>query len=170
MLASTGCFAAFAVLGRRAFPVYGTLPILAGMTTWGTAALLPAAVAELLLVRPAALGLGDVALVLYLGVGCSALTYGLWGYALRHLEAGRAAIFDNLIPVVGLAAAVAVLREDPTAWHLGGGALVVAGVLLATRTTTAPTAPATGRRFASGTGPRGLCPSSRRRQQAQADA
>ena len=32
VLASAGCFAAFVVLGRRAFPAYGTLPVLAGMT------------------------------------------------------------------------------------------------------------------------------------------
>jgi drug/metabolite transporter (DMT)-like permease len=131
VLASTGCFAAFVVLGRRAFPVYGTLPVLAGMAAWGTAALLPAAAVELWLSRPAAIGPGEAALVLYLGAGCSALTYGLWGYALRHLEAGRAATFDALIPVVGVASAVLVLREAPLAWHLAGGALVVAGVWLA---------------------------------------
>jgi drug/metabolite transporter (DMT)-like permease len=31
VLASTGCFAAFVVLERRAFPAYGTLPVLAGI-------------------------------------------------------------------------------------------------------------------------------------------
>lgn len=131
VLGSTGCFAAFVVLGRRAFPVYGTLPVLAGMATWGTAALLPAAAVELWLTPPAAIGPGQVALVLYLGAGCSALTYALWGYALRHIEAGRAATFDTLIPIVGLVTAVVVLREVPLAWHVAGGALVVAGVWMA---------------------------------------
>jgi drug/metabolite transporter (DMT)-like permease len=128
VLASAACFAAFVVLGRRAFPAYGTLPVLAGMAAWGTAALLPAAALELWAARPAAPGPDQAALVLYLGAGCSALTYGLWGYALRHLEAGRAATFDALIPVVGVAAAVLVLREAPLGWHLAGGALVAAGV------------------------------------------
>lgn len=128
VLASTVCFAAFVVLGRRAFPVYGTLPVLAGMAGWGTAALLPVAVAETWLTRPATIGPGEMALVLYLGAGCSALTYALWGYALRHLEAVRAATFDTLIPVVGIGAAVLVLREAPLLWHVAGGALVVAGV------------------------------------------
>jgi drug/metabolite transporter (DMT)-like permease len=128
VLASTACFAAFVVLGRRAFPAYGTLPVLAGMAAWGTAALLPTAAVELWLTGPSAVGPGEVALVLYLGAGCSALTYALWGYALRHLEAGRAATFDALIPVIGIAAAVLVLREAPLALHLVGGALVVAGV------------------------------------------
>jgi drug/metabolite transporter (DMT)-like permease len=131
VLASTGCFAAFVVLGRRAFPVYGTLPVLAGMAAWGTAALLPVAVVESWLTRPAAVGMGEVALVIYLGAGCSALTYALWGYALRHLEAGRAGTFDTLIPVVGIVTAMLVLREAPMVWHLVGGALVVTGVWLA---------------------------------------
>jgi uncharacterized membrane protein len=119
------------VLGRRVFPVYGTLPVLAGMAAWGTAALLPVAFIESWLTGPPAIGAGEAALVLYLGAGCSALTYGLWGYALRHLEAGCAATFDTLIPVVGLVSAVLVLREAPLVWHMVGGALVVAGVWMA---------------------------------------
>jgi drug/metabolite transporter (DMT)-like permease len=131
VLASTGCFAAFVVLGRCAFPVYGTLPVLAGMAARATAALLPVAAVESWLTRPAAIGMGEVALVIYLGAGCSALTYALWGYALRHLEAGRAGTFDTLIPIVGIVAAVLVLQESPLVWHLVGGALVVTGVWLA---------------------------------------
>jgi drug/metabolite transporter (DMT)-like permease len=134
VLGSAGCFAAFVVLGRRAFPAYGTLPVLADMATWGTAALLPAAAVESWLTQPttlAAIGPEQLALVLYLGIGCSVLTYALWGYALRHIEAGCAAVFDTLIPVVGVAAAVLVLREAPLVWHLLGGALVAAGVWMA---------------------------------------
>ena len=72
-------------------------------------------------------------LVLYLGAGYSALTYGLWGYALRHLEASQAGVFDNVLPVVGVAAGLLVLRERPIIWHLAGGALVIAGVWLTSR-------------------------------------
>ena len=131
VLASSACFAAFIILGRRAFPVYGTLPVLAGMAAWGTAALVPAAAVELWSTRPTAVDAGAVAMVIYLGAGCSALTYALWGYALRHIEAGRAATFDALIPVVGILAAVVVLREAPLANHVAGGALVLASVFVA---------------------------------------
>jgi drug/metabolite transporter (DMT)-like permease len=130
VLTSTGCFAAFVVLGRRAFTVYGTLPVLADMAAWGTAALLPVAAVESWLIRPAAIGTAEVALVVYLGAGCSALTYALWGYALRHVEAGRAGTFDTLIPVVGIVTAVLVLREALLGMHVVGGALVVTGVRL----------------------------------------
>lgn len=79
------------------------------------------------------MGPEHLAVVIYLGAGCSALTYALWGYALRHIEAGRAATFDALIPVVGTAAAVLVLLEAPLAWQIVGGVIVVAGVWLAVR-------------------------------------
>ena len=128
VLASAACFATFVVLGRRAFPIYGTLPVLAGMAGWGMAALAPAALIELRLGRGIALDMEAAGLVLYLGAGCSALTYGLWGYALSRIEAGRAATFDTLIPVVGVVSAVMILGERVMAWHVIGGALVVAGV------------------------------------------
>jgi drug/metabolite transporter (DMT)-like permease len=143
VLASAACFAAFVVLGRRAFPAYGTLPVLAGMAAWGTALLLPMAALEIWLTRPSAISPEQAALVLYLGVGCSTLTYALWGYALRHLEAGRAATFDALIPVVGLVAAVVVLQEAPLMWHLVGGALVAGAVWVAIREPRPVMAPAT---------------------------
>jgi drug/metabolite transporter (DMT)-like permease len=133
VFASTGCFAAFIVLGRRAFPTYGTLPVLFGMTAWGAAALVPMAGLELAFMHPAGVGLRHIGLVLYLGAGCSALTYGLWGFALCHLEATRAAPFDALIPVIGTVTAVLVLRESPTIWHLMGGVLVIAGIWLTMR-------------------------------------
>ena len=131
VLASAGCFAAFAVLGRRAFPAHGILPVLVGMAAWGMAGLAPAAVVELLVTRPDLVGLREAALVLYLGVGCSTLTYALWGFALRYTEAGRAAVFDSLVPIVGVAAAVLVLGEHPTMWQVTGGVLVVVGLWLA---------------------------------------
>jgi drug/metabolite transporter (DMT)-like permease len=40
--------------------------------------------------------------LLYLVVGASALTLFLWNYAPRCVEASAAAIYVNLIPVVGL--------------------------------------------------------------------
>lgn len=130
VFASTGCFATFIIVGRQVFPVYGTLAVLTGMTTWGALIMLPAALLELRTAESLAMGLNEIALVLYLGVGCSALTYGLWGYALCHLDASQAAMFDALIPVVGIVTAVWVLREAPAGLQLAGGSLIVIAVWL----------------------------------------
>lgn len=70
---------------------------------------------------------------LYLGAGPSALAYLLWNQALRHLDAGQAANFLNLIPVVGIASAAFFLGEVPTPGQLLGGSLVVGGVWLSSR-------------------------------------
>jgi len=116
------------------------------MMAWGAATLVPMSAVELVVTQPAPIGPGDAMLVLYLGAGCSALTYALWGFALGRIEAGRAVIFDTLVPVVGCAAAVLVLRETPTMWQVTGGALVVAGVWLSSRgQTLTPTAAPPGR-------------------------
>jgi drug/metabolite transporter (DMT)-like permease len=67
--------------------------------------------------------------VVYLEVAASALTMFLWNYALGHLATGAAALYINLVPVVGLGTAL-LFGERVGAVQLIGGALAVAGVLL----------------------------------------
>jgi drug/metabolite transporter (DMT)-like permease len=69
------------------------------------------------------------AVLLYLGVVASALTLFLWNYALRYVEASAAAIYVNLIPVVGLIFALA-LGETASLLQILGGIIAVSGVLL----------------------------------------
>jgi drug/metabolite transporter (DMT)-like permease len=59
----------------------------------------------------------------------SALPIFLWNYALRYVPASAAALYINLVPVVGLVSALLV-GERVGAAQLVGGALAVAGVLL----------------------------------------
>lgn len=56
----------------------------------------------------------------YLGVAASALTMFLWNYALRHVPASAAALYVNLVPVVGLAFAL-LFGEPVGAAQLVGG-------------------------------------------------
>jgi drug/metabolite transporter (DMT)-like permease len=124
-------FATYAVLGRRTFASGNTLAIVAGSTRYGLLFLLPGAGLELATVGIGPLTMNDVLLLLYLGVGCSALAFVLCGYGLARLDAGQGAIFGNLKPLVGVVLAVVLLGESLTPGHLGGGALVLLGVLLA---------------------------------------
>jgi drug/metabolite transporter (DMT)-like permease len=124
-------FAAYAVLGRRAFASGNTLAVVAGSTRYGLLFLLPGAGLELATGGMGALTVNDVLLLLYLGIGCSALAFILCGYGLARLDAGQGAVFGNLKPLVGVGLAVALLGESLTPGHLGGGALVLLGVLLA---------------------------------------
>jgi drug/metabolite transporter (DMT)-like permease len=59
----------------------------------------------------------------------SALAMLLWNHALRYVPASTAALYVNLVPVVGLGFAL-LFGERVGGVHLVGGALAVAGVLL----------------------------------------
>ena len=125
--------AAYLVLGRRAFPGGGSLELVAGVAVFGLLFLLPAGGLELGLGgmgRPTA---GDLLGLLYLGVAASALAFVLWAHGLRQLEAGPAAAFANLSPLVGVVAAAVVLGESLSALQLAGGLLILGGVWLASR-------------------------------------
>jgi drug/metabolite transporter (DMT)-like permease len=124
-------FAAYAVLGRRAFASGNTLAVVAGSTRYGLLFLLPGTAFELATGGIGLLTINDVLLLLYLGIGCSALAFILCGYALARLDAAQGAVFGNLKPLVGVGLAVVLLGESLTPGHLGGGALVLLGVLLA---------------------------------------
>ncbi|MDA0563163.1 DMT family transporter [Streptomonospora sp. S1-112] len=97
----------------------------------GTAALLPflpALLAELAAAPPE-----SVAAVLYLGVFPTAVGFLTWGYVLSHWTAGRTVAVTYLSPPVTVALSWVLLGEVPTALALAGGALCLAGVVLATR-------------------------------------
>ena len=99
----------------------------------GTVLLLPAAALEWAAgLRAAPTPSGWMALI-YLGAISSALGYAWYGRALRVLGAAQVANYINLLPVVAVAAAAVLLGERPDRAALVGGALVLAGVALASR-------------------------------------
>ena len=132
-LASAVSFAAYAVLGRRVFAGANALAVVAGSTRYGLLFLLPGAIVELITTGIGPVTARDLTLILYLGAGCSALAFVLGGYGMARLEAGHAAAFGNLKPLVGVTLAVALLGERMTADQLLGGTLVLAGVAIANR-------------------------------------
>lgn len=135
-LASAGSFALYGVLGRQVFREGNALAVVAESTQYGLIFLLPGALIELATVGVGPMTVADGFLVLYLGVGCSALAFVLMGYGLKHLEVGRGAAFGAIKPIVGVVLAVALLGEPVTPGILGGGILVLVGVGIAGRRST----------------------------------
>ena len=72
-----------------------------------------------------------VLIILYLGAGASVISFFCWNYAIRHIGAGRTALFGNLIPVFSSIEAIITLNEPFTMIHLFSMILVFAGLLLA---------------------------------------
>jgi drug/metabolite transporter (DMT)-like permease len=72
--------------------------------------------------------------ILYLGVFPSAIAFTTWAYALSHADAGKFAQSTFLVPFVTALMAWLLLDEVPPLLSFVGGALCIAGVLLARRT------------------------------------
>ncbi|MFG1768747.1 EamA family transporter [Nocardia salmonicida] len=77
-------------------------------------------------------GLPALAALAYIAVLATVCGSGLWTYLMSRYPAGTVAPLSLLVPVVGIAAAWAVLDEQPSVAALAGGAIVIAGAFAAT--------------------------------------
>lgn len=133
LLLAAAAAAVYTLLGRRAFARGDALALTTGATCYGLLFSLPAAAVEMTVVGAGRPTGPDLLLLLYLGAGCSALPFVLWGYALARLEACQVAVLGNLELLFAVAFAAILLREPLPPVHLAGGALILAGVWLAAR-------------------------------------
>ena len=81
--------------------------------------------------RPPRLGLEAWGAVVFLGVFCSALAIAAQTWAQKQVPAAGAALVFALEPVFAAAIAAVFVGERMGAWEIVGGALVVAGVVVA---------------------------------------
>jgi drug/metabolite transporter (DMT)-like permease len=80
-----------------------------------------------------AAGAAPVAWAVYLGAFPTALGFTTWAYALRRTTAGRMGATTYLVPPLAVVMGWLFLGETPPALALAGGALCLAGVVLARR-------------------------------------
>jgi drug/metabolite transporter (DMT)-like permease len=132
VLAGVVAWGFYTVQGKRITAGYSGIVATAAGTGGALVFLLPLSLGELVIQGPPELTAGALASIAYLGLLASAVAYGLWNYALEQVDASVAAPFVNLVPVIGLALAIAV-GESTTPLQLAGGATVGAGVWLSTR-------------------------------------
>jgi drug/metabolite transporter (DMT)-like permease len=78
-------------------------------------------------------GWGTLGWILYMGVFPSAVAFTTWAYALSHADAGKFAQSTFLVPFITSLMAWLLLDEVPPALAFVGGALCIAGVLIARR-------------------------------------
>ena len=126
-------FALLAVLNRRHAARRPAIDIAYWQNLCAAAALLPLAPLALeALPDGGALGGREVALLLALGLVCTALAHTLFIASLREVTARTASVVAALEPVYGIALAFVLLGERPDARVLVGGTLIVAAALVAT--------------------------------------
>ena len=70
--------------------------------------------------------------IAYLVVFATIVGFVLFYWAVRRFGAGLASIMSYLVPIFAVTQAVFLLNEHPTALEIGGGAIILLGVRLAT--------------------------------------
>ncbi|MCV7066316.1 EamA family transporter [Mycolicibacterium farcinogenes] len=129
------CYAIAPLIAARYLGDVPTLPLTAACLT----------IAALIYTAPAALTWPDqipprrvlIALAA-LAVICTALAFVVFFALIREVGGARALVFTYVNPAVALAAGVIVLGEPLTVYNVAGLALILAGSILATRTTRDP--------------------------------
>jgi len=86
-----------------------------------------------LLSEKTGLGRGNIGLVLYACVLASMVAPLAWMQAVSRLGPSRTTLFFNLLPAITAVIAAVVLDEQLALYHLFGGLLTLAGVILAER-------------------------------------
>lgn len=128
ILASIG----WILLSKRLMERYPPLVVTAYILSFGTLAQTPVA---LWLDGPPSVVLSwNVwGAILALGFLCTVLTFSLWNWGLRRLEASRAGVFVNLEPLVGALLGVLVLKDPLGTGTLLGGVLILGSAWVVSR-------------------------------------
>jgi len=109
---------------------YATITVMAIGMLFGTVLLTVVALPELLR-QSWAVSPGAWAQLAYAAFGAGTLGYLLWYEGISRIGPTRVAAYSYLIPVIGVALAVAVLSEAFTLAHALGAVVILAGVTLA---------------------------------------
>lgn len=137
VLGASMSWAGFTVFGRPMVVKYGPVHATALTFFAGLALYLP--VWAMIPVHDPATALTDAtwlatwSQLFYLGVITSGVGYGLWYYALSHMDSGRVAVFNNLQPILTSILALMIFGTQPTPLFLVGGAVALVGVMITQR-------------------------------------
>jgi len=120
-----------ALMPRR--PVAHPLSLIAFTTGCGAALLFPFSIWELSTGVALNYDLLTLTTLVYVVIFPSTLAYLFFNRGIALIGPNRAAPFFHLVPVFGSAMAILLLGEQPRLFHLVGYALVLAGVVIASR-------------------------------------
>jgi drug/metabolite transporter (DMT)-like permease len=140
IVAAAVCFAIYTVLLKRTKFELERLPLLVILLGAGAVAALPFYVWELLQDERTALTATGLVALGYAAIPGGALMYYLFNWSVQALGAAKAGVLLYLQPVFIALLAYLLLGERLYLYHLGGAALILAGVLLVTMLKPVPAA------------------------------
>ena len=123
--------ACFTILLSRLAQRYNPVTVTRFQVFFAAVFFAPLGVPGLLETGVSAFGATHFAALAYLAVFSGVGAFFLYNFGLTKIEAGRASVFINLIPVFTAISAWIFLGEAFTLIHLLGGALTIGGVLIA---------------------------------------
>jgi len=132
-LISTFTWALYTIFGRSFVTRHHPPLATAHLLLVGACVYAPAFVAQRGWHELAALSPAGWVCLAYLGLGCSGVGFFLYYAAMQHLEASEVAAFIYLEPLIAQALAVTMLGEPLTGAIVLGGAAILAGVYLVSR-------------------------------------
>lgn len=133
-LGAAVCAGLYMAIGRNLMSRHSPLTITTFQAFFAAAIFLPLAGMERVTHRWENLQPLTILAVLYLAFFCSVLAFFLWNYGISRLEASKAAVFTNLVPVFTFIGASLFLGEKIHLEQVIGGGLVIGGVSLASAT------------------------------------
>jgi drug/metabolite transporter (DMT)-like permease len=123
--------AVYTVMVRSLGSKFSAIHITGIQAIWGTILFLPEFLWELPQVDWSLPTSQGIAAVVALGLFATVGAFICYNYALGHLEAAKASVFINGVPVVTALGAWFILGESLSTLQLSGGAIILSGVYLA---------------------------------------
>ncbi|WP_303289809.1 DMT family transporter [Marinobacter sp. SS5-14b] len=134
MVAAVFSWGLFSVLLRRQAVPLPALAFLTAQILLGTLVILPFFLVDVLFVSGGfELSQSTVLPLLYFAIFPGILAYAFWNHGVHKIGPANAAIFMYLTPVFASVLASVFLGESLGLFHIIGGVLILAGLLLATR-------------------------------------
>ncbi len=134
LVAASLTWAGFTVAGAALVRERGALSVTTAASIWALPMIAVAAVVETALGVPVRVTPRGALMIVYLGLGATALGWWAWYRGVERAPAASAAVPFLLQPVVGVGLSVLFLGVPLTAAFLAGSVLVGAGMLVASRT------------------------------------
>jgi drug/metabolite transporter (DMT)-like permease len=130
ILAAMLCWAAYTVGSRSLLTRHSPLVVTGVTMTIGSALYVPFGVPSLLRLDWTGVTWWAWALLVYSAVFALVVAYLIWYTAVQRVGNNRTSIYSNVVPLVAMAVAAAVLGEPMTARKIGGALAILGGVAL----------------------------------------
>ena len=121
----------YTILGKPLARKYGALRVTAYALGSGTLLYLPFGLYAAMQFDYSQATFAGWMSVLYVAIGTSVLSYVLWYWVLKYMDASRIAVFQNLQPVLAAGVAYVMIGEEITMNFVVGSIVALAGVIIA---------------------------------------